>query len=259
MKSNILTLATFMASLSFLFFSFKKETPEPEPTSGNVELQFDHKWGMNWAPFSMNTEMTHPATGEKMTFTTLNYYVSNVKLKKQDGSWWTQPDSYHLVKITDANTAQKVRLEDVPLGKYTAIEYTIGVDSTRNVSGAQTGALSPSNGMFWSWLTGYIFVKAEGSSPDSGAANGQFKYHLGGFRDENNTNAIRTRTIDFPGVLDVKADDGHGAKVHFYVNTARFWHGGISLQDMHTVHMPGANAMTLADNFSEGFIVHHIH
>ncbi len=254
----------FFGALALMIFaastlnSCKKKEEHPNATEGDVELEFDHKWGPAFAAFAMNTEMTHPATGEKMTFTTLNYYISNVKLRKEDGSWWTQPESYHLIKVTE-NSAPKIKLEDVPVGKYTAIEYTIGVDSTRNVSGAQTGALAASNGMFWSWLTGYIFVKAEGTSPDSGASNGEFKYHLGGFRNENNTNAIRINTQDFPGVLEVKGSHEHHAKVHFYVNCARFWHGGISLQTMHTVHMPGAKAITLSDNFREAFLIHHIH
>jgi hypothetical protein len=259
MKTNIFALALTLASIAISSTSCKKENPEPEPvpTEGHVALEFDHKWGMDWAPFSMNTEMTHPGTGEKITFTTLRYYISNVKLKKEDGTWWSQPESYHLVTV-DENTAPEFELDAVPVGKYTAIEYTIGVDSTRNVSGAQTGALAPSNGMFWSWLTGYIFIKAEGTSPESGSSNGEFKYHIGGFKNSNNTNAIRTTTVDFPGILEVKGGEHH-AKVHFYVNCARFWHGGISLNDIHTLMMPGANALTLADNFQGAFIVHHIH
>lgn len=258
MKLNIFALAFAMATVVYTTTGCKKKENNPPHTDGDVELEIDHKWGMNWAPFSMNTEMTHPSTGEKMTFTTLRYYISNIKLKKEDGSWWSQTESYHLVTVNQ-NTSPKIELEKVPVGKYSAIEFTIGVDSTRNVSGAQTGALAPSNGMFWSWLTGYIFIKAEGTSPDSGASNGEFKYHIGGFRNENNTNAVRIKTIDFPVILEVKGGDDHKAKVHFYVNCARFWHGGLSLQNIHTVHMPGANALTLADNFKDAFIVHHIH
>jgi hypothetical protein len=259
MKINSIALALALATIAVSGTSCKKKNPEPEPqaTEGKVELQFDHKWGMNWDAFSMNTALTHPGTSEQITFTTLRYYITNVKMKKEDGTWWTQPESYHLISVNE-NTAPKIDLDAVPVGKYTAIEYTIGVDSTRNVSGAQTGALAPSNGMFWSWLTGYIFIKAEGTSPQSGAANGEFKYHIGGFKEENNTNAIRTNTTDFPGVLEVKGGEHH-AKVHFYVNCARFWHGGLSLADMHTVHMPGANARTIADNFQGAFVVHHIH
>lgn len=259
MKTKFIGAIALMAFATITLNSCKKTTPaDPLPTEGKVDLQFDHKWGPSNAPFSMNTTLTHPATGETMTFTMLKYYISNIKLKKEDGTWWTQPESYHLIVVGD-NVAPKIQLEKVPVGKYTAIEYTIGVDSTRNVSGAQTGALAPSNGMFWSWLTGYIFIKAEGSSPDSGASSGEFKYHIGGFRNENNTNAVRVNTQDFPNLLNVDGHDGHNAKVHFYVNAARFWHGGISLQDMHTVHMPGANALTIADNFQGALVVHHIH
>lgn len=239
--------------------SCKKDSPEPNPdpapaTSGTVTLEFDHKWGMNWDDFAMNTAYTHPGTSEEITFQTLKYYITNVKLKKADGTWWEQPESYHLVVVGE-NSSPKVEIANVPVGTYTDIEYMIGVDSTRNVSGAQTGALSTANGMFWSWNTGYIFIKAEGTSP--AAPSGGFSYHIGGFKDENNTNAIRVNTNNFGGNLSVTGT-GH-PKVHFYVNAARFWHGGISLADLHTVHMPGANALTLADNFKDAFIVHHIH
>jgi hypothetical protein len=224
--------------------------------TGTVELKMDHRWGNMWSAFSMNQEMTHPGTGEKMTFQTLNYYISNVRLKREDGSWWTQPESYYLVKV-DENSVPTIDLKNVPNGRYTDIQYTIGVDSTRNVSGAQTGALDPSHGMFWNWNSGYIFIKAEGVSPDS--PNGGFTYHLGGFRESNNTNALRTNSNNFGGSTLVVDGDNGSPSIHFYVNTARFWHGGISLEDINTVHMPGQNAITLADNFAGAFVVDHIH
>jgi hypothetical protein len=259
MKTKIFGALALMAFATFTLNSCKKPHPtEPHPTEGIVEIEFDHKWGPSNAAFALNSALTHPASGETITFTTLKYYISNVKLRKEDGTWWSQPESYHLIVVGD-NTAPSINLEKVPVGTYTAIEYTIGVDSTRNVSGAQTGALAPSNGMFWSWLTGYIFIKAEGTSPESGASNGEFKYHIGGFKNENNTNAIRVNTQDFPSVMNVDGHEGQNSKIHFYVNAARFWHGGISLQDMHTVHMPGANAQTIATNFQGAFVIHHIH
>lgn len=221
-------------------------------TENEVKLKFEHKWGNTWADFKMNETFTHPGTGETMNFQTLNYYISNVKLKREDGSWWSETESYHLVKASE-NEVPELKLL-APNGNYTAISYMIGVDSTRNVSGAQTGALSPSHGMFWSWNTGYIFIKAEGISDD--ASNGGFSYHIGGFQGQNN--AIRINEHDFGSEKLVVEKDGHPS-VHFHVNAARFWHGGISLQDVHTIHMPGANAVILADNFKEAFIVHNIH
>jgi len=258
MKSLFIRMGLLLTFMLFVLVGCKKDKPDPiidpTPTSGTVKLKFDHKWGMTWDAFTMNTEHIHPSTSEAITFTTLKYYISNVKLKKEDGTWWEQPESYHLITVDD-NTVPEISLENVPTGNYTEIEYMIGVDSTRNVSGAQTGALSTTNGMFWSWTTGYIFIKAEGTSPD--APSDFFSYHIGGFKEENNTNATRVNTQSFDGMLSVTGSNH--PSVHFYINVARFWHGGISLADLNTVHMPGANALTLADNFRGAFIVHHIH
>jgi hypothetical protein len=255
----VMRLILVVSIFALAFTSCKKdkedENPDPDPTSGTVVMKFDHRWGNTFAPFAMNESLTHPATSEIINFQTLNYYISNVKLQREDGSWWIQDESYHLVKVAANATTQEISLSNVPLANYTGIEFTIGVDSTRNVSGAQSGALSTSHGMFWSWNTGYIFIKAEGTSPDS--PTGGFSYHIGGFRESNNTNAIRTNALNFGGETLGVTGTNH-PKIHLFVNAARFWHGGISLEDIHTVHMPGANAITLADNFKEAFVIDHI-
>jgi hypothetical protein len=49
----------------------------------------------------------------------------------------------------------------------TGIRFLLGVDSARNVSGIQTGALDPARGMFWTWNSGYVMAKIEGSSPSA--------------------------------------------------------------------------------------------
>jgi hypothetical protein len=107
--------------------------------------------------------------------------------------------------------------------------------------------------MFWSWNTGYIFIKAEGTSPQ--ASSGNFTYHIGGFAGANN--AIRTVTLPFNGELRVRANAE--PSIHFNVNAARFWHGGIQLADLSTIHMPGANAALIATNFQGAFSVDHLH
>lgn len=51
-----------------------------------------------------------------------------------------------------------------------------GVDSLSCVSGVKTGVLDPRNGMYWTWNSGYIFFKLEGT------INGKaFTWHVGGF------------------------------------------------------------------------------
>ncbi|MFN3916540.1 MAG: MbnP family protein [Flavobacteriales bacterium] len=235
--------------------SCEYDQPAPTPTTGTLELKFEHVWGPSGATFSMNTALVHPSTSEELTFQTLKYYITNIKLKKTDGTWWTQTESYYLVDASSA-AIPSFTIQGVPAGDYTDIKYMIGVDSTRNVSGAQSGALSTSNGMFWSWNSGYIFIKAEGLSPDS--PNGAFTYHIGGFRDANNTNAIRINSQNLAAATLAVAPNA-SPSVHFKVNVARFWHGGLSVSTLNNVHMPGANALILADNFQGAINVDHIH
>jgi len=221
---------------------------------GKFLFEFDHVWGMNMAPFSLNTPLRHPMSGDTMTFTTLRYYISNIKLKKTDGTWFNEPESYHIVDASSA-ASSTLEIKNIPAGDYTELRYTVGVDSTRNVSGAQTGALSPSNGMFWSWNTGYIMIKAEGTSPQS--PNGSFSFHLGGFRPENNI--VTELSTDFNGQL-LRISPNAAPKIHMYANPARFRHTLGSLSNgASTVHMPGANAQTMANDFISWIRFDHMH
>ncbi len=224
----------------------------PSAAEGNIELKFDHVWGPAEANFELNTEYTHPATSEAITFTKLRYYVSNVVFQKSDGSEWREDQSYHIVDVASDDT--NLRLQNIPAGDYVGVSFIIGVDSARNVSGAQTGALDPAENMFWSWNSGYIFIKAEGNSPAS--VDGSFTYHLGGFSEPNS--AIREVSLDF-GESTLRIAPNTEPAVHLMANAARFWHGGISLNDMSNVHMPGSNASILATNFAGGFRFDHIH
>ena len=230
-------------------------TPPPAG-EGNVEIKFDHVWGPMQTPFALEQQFLHPATGDSLTFTKLAYYISNIQLHNVNGDVWAEPESYHIVDFDNAHhgTEVKMEIEGVPAGDYNRITYTIGVDSTRNVSGAQEGALDPANGMFWSWTTGYIFVKAEGQTPHT--TMGTFTYHLGGFSGANN--AIRENSHGFDGALLGVAPNAKPS-IHLVINAARFWHGGIQVATMPMVHMPGPNAVTLANNFAGGFRFDHLH
>ena len=62
------------------------------------------------------------------------------------------------------------------------ISFNLGIDSTTNVSGAMEGDLDPMNNMYWTWQSGYINIKFEGSIDDGV----QREYHLGGYAYPNN-------------------------------------------------------------------------
>jgi hypothetical protein len=258
MKTLFKNTLFMLALAGIAFTSCKKDDDDNnnnggDGTTGKLELKFDHGWGPAHLPFSLNAALTHPMTQEEITFTTLRYYLTNIQLHRPDGSVWTEEESYRIVDVA-GNSIPTLTMENVPSGRYNKITFMIGVDSLRNTSGAQTGALDPAENMFWSWTTGYIFIKAEGVSPS--APQNMFVYHLGGFEGPNN--AIRTRTLEFGGAhVDIASNAR--PSIHFKVNAARFWHGGISLNDINMIHMPGPDAVTLANNFIGAFSFDHVH
>ncbi len=196
------------------------------------------------------------SSGESFTVTKLKYYISNVRLMKDDNIVYTMPESYFLVDESN-QASTKLALPDVPGGDYTAIRFTIGVDSARNVSGAQTGALDPANGMFWTWSSGYIFYKLEGTSP---AAPGGITYHIGGFRESNNTNAIREVEVSFAGAT-LNVDGAKEAEIHLLADVLKVFSqpNTISISAVNFQMAPGGNALLIADNYAQMFSFDHLH
>ncbi|MBK6984369.1 MAG: hypothetical protein IPH32_06260 [Bacteroidetes bacterium] len=172
----------------------KDKDPEPEPTpttpatTGSLKIEFEAMVGDSALEFgTANTTYTNQA-GNTFNVSMYKYYISNIKITKMDNSVWTESNSYHL--IDHSNLASTlITLANVPFANYKAIEFMIGVDSARNNSGAQTGALDVSNGMFWSWSTGYIMAKFEGTT-SIWCAGQNLKYHIGGFGGANKTMKI---------------------------------------------------------------------
>lgn len=238
------------------FSSCKKEenNDPPAPTTGDFKVEFDAVWAANMDPFNMNTKMFHPKTGDSLTFTTFKFYVSNIKLKNADGTLWEVEESYHLVDLSDP-TAVVFDFSNVPSGTYTGMYLTMGVDSARNVSGAQEGALDPANGMFWSWNSGYIMIKAEGLSPQG--TGGSFTYHLGGFSGPDNT--VMVKDINFPAAGPLTISPSGTPTIHILTNPARLFHSYGSVSNGSVIMSPGPDAATMAFTFNDWVRLDHIH
>ena len=233
-----------------------KPEDEPTPTAalGSFEIEMEYTWGMDGSPFVLSAPLHHPMTGDTLTFETFKHYVGKVALESVDGETFANADAYALFDASEPSSLV-LRVSDVPEGDYASMTLTLGVDSARNVSGAQSGALDPTLGMFWSWNTGYIMIKAEGTSPQS--STGSFAYHLGGFSGENAVQAERTFDLASKGLLTVRTDAV--PTVHFMANPARLFHTYGSVANGPNVHMPGPAAGTMGQDFHSWIYLDHIH
>jgi hypothetical protein len=265
MKSLYQSLA--LLCLIVAFTNCKKDTkdPEPEPVvppvttpataTGSLQIEFEAMVGDSDLVFSTQT-YTNQA-GNTFNITLWQYYISNIKITKSDNTVWTEPNSYHLIDYSNP-LSTIVEIPNVPYSDYKAIEFMIGVDSARNVSGAQTGALDPVNGMFWSWNSGYIMAKMEGTSPQSTATANKLTIHVGGFSGA--TSVLKTVSPSFNGNV-AKVTSAITPKIHLKCDIMEWFQSPntINFATLNTVHMPGADAKKVGDNYADMFSVEHIH
>lgn len=251
---NIKSIISCLLLLTFL--SCKQGKIITPTENGTFTLEFENL--VNEIPLVLGTQTYKNANGDNFNISVFKYYVSNISLTKDDGTIYKIPESYILVDAAKPASLLNT-LTNVPAGDYTQISFIIGVDKERNLAGAQTGALDPTLGMFWTWNSGYIFVKLEGSSPQSSAADKSLTFHIGGIVDPNNTIRTYTKSFAIGNPLRIRTDKK--PQIHFKVNAASLFTGkqNISFADLNFT-MGGAKSAMIADNYVNGlFEFEHIH
>lgn len=246
-----ITSVLSVAVITALSSCQKKEDPivDPPAPAGSVHMEFFNKVGAD--VLYLNTVQYQNQNGDTFNVSKFNYFITNIKLNNADGTQFVETESYHLMKQSDP-ASLKFNIAQVPNGTYKSVTFMIGVDSLRNTSGAQTGALDVNNDMYWSWVTGYIMMKMEGTSSSSAQADGLLQFHMGGFNGENS--ALRTVTLTFPKDLVIIGNQPH---MHITADLLKMF-GDVNVIDFATlsaIHMPGANVKKIADNYQQMFSV----
>jgi hypothetical protein len=228
--------------------SCQKEAKDNLDEKGQLVLQFSHYAKDEVLNFTDDYVNAH---GESYTVDGFRYYVHDIKLVNDKNETVVASADYYLVneELSDSKTIAV----DVPAGKYKSITWLLGVDSARNVSGAQTGALDPGLGMFWTWTSGYIMAKLEGHSPASTMGGQAFTYHVGGFK----VPYVTARTISLPFSQDValEANTSITVAVKADIDTWFSRVHPISIATTPACHSPGQLANDLADNYAGMFSI----
>jgi|SRR6478609_5207115 len=236
-----------LSHFSSCYNHHRAEEPVPETPTGTVQIRFTNFAGTD--SLKLNHVYTN-SSSENFTPSQFNYYISNIKLMNAAGTvLWSESNSYHLIQQSDLNSLKFDM--SVPVGQYDKVSFMLGVDSLRNVSGAQSGALDPLKGMFWTWNSGYIMLKLEATSPASTLVNNLVEYHVGGFSGTNSV--LKTLTFALPSTI--YTTKGSSSEIHFNTDLLQLFTqpSEISIATMPSVNMPGANAKKLADNYADMF------
>lgn len=247
-----------------LSFSCKKDdeikTPVPLPATpvnadGEGTVLVNFKALVNGKPLVANTEWYTNLSLDSFTISKFNYYISNIKMIKTDGSIFFEKNSYHLNKHVGG--AESFNIANVPAGTYTSIEFLIGVDSIKNVSGAQSGILNEGEDMYWTWNTGYIFYKLEGMYKTSIQTEATpYGLHVGGFQAGNN--CLRKSVLEF-STKNLAVSKQHSSQVFIHVNVEQVFDepSPISLNEYNSI-FTSKMSQAVASNYEDMFVIHKI-
>ncbi|MCX6217159.1 MbnP family protein [Spirosoma sp.] len=236
---------------------FSCHETEVTPT-GRMRIAFDNVAGTSDLTLSTSTYLN--AAGESFSVTKFNYFVSNIRLRKDDGSEFVVPqDSSYFLIQEDKPASQTIALSNIPAGNYTGITFVVGVDSARSMAdiSKRTGVLDPAlnNGMYWDWNSGYIFMKIEGTSTVAPAAqNNAFFYHIGGFGRANvKINNIRTLSLPFTGTV-ARVESGSIPTVSLKTDVLKIFNGSTKLSIAQNPSvMFELYSTNIADNYAQMF------
>jgi hypothetical protein len=158
-------------------------------TAHGQELRLDVRPMVNERNLRLNEALVELASAR---VTRLDFLLSGLALKKQDGSWLESRDWF--AYLSAASGRMTANGTGTPEGEYTGIRFRIGVDETVNKADphhyAADHALNPLvNGLHWGWMGGYIFMALEGRFPSGGKDDG-FSYHI--------ANAPQLMTVELP-------------------------------------------------------------
>ncbi|MEO6303308.1 MAG: MbnP family protein, partial [Bacteroidia bacterium] len=263
---NMFKIKTFitLSLTTLLFLSCKKDqkiepvvdpkTETPVSANSKTNAVFNFSALADNLPLIPNSTWYVNTNGDNYTVTRFNYYISNIKVKRDDDSVFSEVESYHVIKHLEG--ARSFTVSGLPEGSYNQIEFTIGVDSIRNVSGAQTGDLCPDSLMFWGWSTGYIFFKLEGQFQTLNSASGApYAMHVGGYSGKDN--CLRTCTFNLSTKLSLQKNKQ--SKVFYDVNINKIFNN-TSVIDLNSYYViaSGTQGKALADNYKDMFTINHV-
>ena len=185
----------------------------------------------------------HLPGGDSLTLHTLRFYLGHFVFWKNGQVLRDERGVYHLIDLEDENS---LVLPDSPAG-FDSLAFDLGVDSLTTSAGAMGGDLDPTRGMFWTWQSGYINLKAEGAASMSPARNGGFAYHLGGYLPP----FAAARTVR----LGVGERAPAGKALVLRLDLAPFFSAADRVKKPN-VMSPGPEALRLSEVLAQSFSIH---
>lgn len=226
----------------FIFFIFLSALfANAQPATDSLFAKFNLKW--NKQQLVLNNKQYSKA--DSLEISVFKFYVSQFKIQFDDKSEFIQNNSYHLIDI-DKPSSCTLFISKKTDKSISSISFCIGVDSLASVSGALSGDLDATKGMYWSWQSGYINMKIEGKSNSCASRKNSFQFHIGGYLPPN----YAIKEVKIP----ISQHQILNNIIPIQVDLAKVF-DSIQLSKINSVMIPGKEALKIADLSTKMFFI----
>ena len=154
----------------------------------------------NARPLAFDTLTHTTAAGQRISVTRLDLLLSGIALRRPDGSWLEQQNSFAYLSGRESRTS--FQLAGLHAGRYDRIRFQVGVPARENhaqsTGYAPDHPLNPNlNGLHWSWQGGYVFLAIEGDWLRPDGKQSGYSWHIATDR--------LLMTVELPVALDLSS------------------------------------------------------
>ncbi|MDR2235948.1 MAG: hypothetical protein LBE92_07480 [Chryseobacterium sp.] len=238
---------------------------------GNIQIKFENGFN-NIGNIVLNQTVQTSAAGQKHSFSTLKYVISNISLIDENGNEFkyneNNPDKgAFIIDQADAKAGVVyLDLDGIPKNNYRKIKFGLGISQKAYLLGqdgqAEFWNRAKQKGMSWSWAAGYVFVKLEGKY-GAGTADKEFMNHTGNMGNvtaNNTADLYREITLNLP--VTARVNGQIRPSVHILADLNQFLSGSknLTLTSANDMMMgSGQHLADVTDNLSKMFKVDHVH
>ncbi len=202
-------------------------------------------------PLQLNKKYRNPF-GETFEISRFRFYAGKLAPVHADSKLDANiSPEYHLIDFSDSSGSE-IKLP-VSRGIYTGIQFQLGVDSVDQTRGAQSGALDPAKGMFWTWNSGYMSFKIEGYSPVSNQPAHVIAYHIGGYKYPYNT--VWQIRLDTTNDEPFRITGENKIDIEVAIELDNFFdnRNPLHINEISSCTTPGEQAQKISENFTGTF------
>ncbi len=223
--------------VAFLIIWWVNGRPIFAQATETIHVQFQPCF--DTVPLQLDTTTYLFKNNDSITFETFKCYISKMAFLDQQKVVFMPENSFYLLNAAQPSSLQLAIKLPTNL-HFTAIQFLVGIDSITNNSGALGGDLDPTQGMYWSWQSGYINAKIEGHCALSPTPTHDFQFHLGGYQ------------YPFNATTEVQLNTMSSTKINISIDL-KTWFDQLDLTNQHHLMSPNAAAVLLAKQLATCF------